>query len=78
MQSGAVDEVWLMPCGDRPDKATLTTSVMHRSITCQLSVNARFQSTFPVHVCDLEVYEPQFIPTLFALQALNERYNGVS
>ena len=36
VQSGAVDEVWLMPCGERPDKPSLTTSVMHRYIMTQI------------------------------------------
>lgn len=49
------DEVWIVPCGSRPDKPSLKTPYMHRLLMCHLAVNTTFGSTFPIRVSDIEV-----------------------
>jgi nicotinic acid mononucleotide adenylyltransferase len=48
------DEVWLIPCGPRPDKPSLKTPAVHRLIMCHLAVNASFGTRFPIKVNDIE------------------------
>ena len=50
-------EVWIVPCGTRPDKPSLKTPYMHRLIMCHLAVNTTFGSSFPIRVCDIEMAE---------------------
>ena len=54
----AADEVWIVPCGTRPDKPSLRTPYLHRLIMCHLAVDTSFGSTFPIRVCDIEMGEP--------------------
>merc|ERR1719161_1967422 len=49
------DEVWLSPCGVRPDKPSLKTPYRHRLIMCHLAVDTLYSSQFPMRVCDLEM-----------------------
>ena len=51
------DEVWIVPCGKRPDKPSLRTPYMHRLLMCHLAVNTTFGSSFPIRVCDMEMEE---------------------
>ena len=53
----AADEVWIVPCGTRPDKPSLRTPYLHRLIMCHLAVDTSFGSTFPIRVCDIEMAE---------------------
>ena len=46
-------EVWIVPCGTRPDKPSLKTPYMHRLIMCHLAVNTTFGSSCPIRVCDI-------------------------
>lgn len=68
------DEVWLVPCGPRPDKPSLVTPANERLIMCHLAVNTSFGSTFPVRVCDLETKEPKALPTLELMKRLEAKY----
>ena len=57
-------EVWIVPCGTRPDKPSLKTPYMHRLIMCHLAVNTTFGSSFPIRVCDIEMAEARCPPKL--------------
>ena len=46
MHSKLVDEVWITPCGPRPDKPSLKTSMIHRLVMCHLAVDTTFGSRF--------------------------------
>ena len=46
MHSKLVDEVWITPCGPRPDKRSLKTSMNHRLVMCHLAVDTTFGSRF--------------------------------
>ncbi|RYG56600.1 hypothetical protein EON66_02515 [archaeon] len=52
----AVDEVWLVPCGPRPDKPSLQVSVEDRVIMTTLAVIGS-GVTLPIHVVPLEAFE---------------------
>jgi nicotinate (nicotinamide) nucleotide adenylyltransferase len=56
VRSGQADEVWLVPCGPRPDKPGLKTPVFDRYCMCQIAVNTVFTPGFPVKVSDAEVH----------------------
>lgn len=68
------DEVWIVPCGARPDKPSLRTPYMHRLLMCHLAVNTTFGSTFPIRVCDIEGPEPQALATYHLMQRLKLEY----
>lgn len=68
------DEVWIVPCGIRPDKPSLRTPYMHRLLMCHLAVNTTFGSTFPIRVCDIEIAEPQALSTYHLMIRLREEY----
>jgi len=68
------DEVWLVPCGVRPDKPSLRTPYMHRMLMCHLAVNTTFGSQFPIRVCDLEMHEPMALSTYHVMEKLGQVY----
>ncbi|CAD7930718.1 unnamed protein product [Amoebophrya sp. A25] len=70
VQTGAVDEVWLMPCGERPDKPSLKTPVRDRYLMTQLAVSEFFQPDFPVYVCELELFQKEYVPTYLVWKGL--------
>ena len=51
------DEVWITPCGPRPDKPSLRTPAIQRWLLCHLALNTTFGSRFPIKICDSEVHE---------------------
>jgi hypothetical protein len=55
--TGLVDEVWLCPCGPRPDKPNMKTSASDRAIMCELAINTMVTPTFPIKVTKHEVDE---------------------
>lgn len=69
-------EVWIVPCGTRPDKPSLKTPYMHRLIMCHLAVNTTFGSSFPIRVCDIEMPEEQALSTYHLMQRLKQDYPG--
>ena len=54
IHSQAADEVWILPCGSRPDKPSLKTSVADRFLMTHLAVESTFTREFPLRVCDIE------------------------
>jgi len=67
------DEVWLMPCGPRPDKPNLSPP-LHRYVMCQLSVNTFFAPTMPIHVSNFEVMASEAFATYDSLAGLRAKY----
>ena len=55
IHTAAADEVWIVPCGVRPDKPSIA-SPLHRYTMCQLAVVTTFSSDFPVYVRDDDIY----------------------
>jgi len=74
LQTKAADEVWVTPCGARPDKASLVTSALHRYIMCCIGIESRYSSQMAIKVCDAEIFEPKSIPTYFLMKKLEEKY----
>jgi nicotinate (nicotinamide) nucleotide adenylyltransferase len=68
------DEVWITPCGSRPDKPSLKTSALDRFLMCHLAVNTTFSSSFPVKVSGVELGRPSAAPTVELLPELDRRY----
>jgi nicotinate (nicotinamide) nucleotide adenylyltransferase len=56
VHSGCTDEVWLCPCGPRPDKASLSPAI-DRYTMCELAVNTTVSPTFPIRVTRHEMDE---------------------
>jgi nicotinate-nucleotide adenylyltransferase len=67
-------EVWIVPCGVRPDKPSLKTPYMHRLIMCHLAVNTTFGSQFPIRVSDIEMPEPMALSTYHLMERLKQEY----
>lgn len=57
MRSGCADEVWLVPCGPRPDKPNLKTSPLDRFCMARIAVNSIFSIDFPVRVSGIECFD---------------------
>ena len=68
------DEVWITPCGGRPDKPSLKTTALNRYLMCQLAVNNTFTGDFPVKVCAFELGKPKAYPTVDLLQELDRKF----
>lgn len=67
-------EVWIVPCGPRPDKPSLKTPYMHRLTMCHLAVNTTFGSQFPIRVSDIEMPEESALSTYHLMQRLKQDY----
>ena len=74
IHSKLADEVWITPCGARPDKPSLKTPALHRLIMCHLAVDTTFGSRFGVKVCDEEMHEPRNVPTVVLMRRLKEAH----
>jgi nicotinic acid mononucleotide adenylyltransferase len=72
------DEVWLIPCGPRPDKPSLKTPAIHRLIMCHLAVNSSFGSTFPMKVNDIEIQEGRALSTYELMSRLKEGHPEIN
>jgi nicotinate-nucleotide adenylyltransferase len=70
IHSRCADEVWLTPCGPRPDKPSLKTPVLHRLIMCHLAVNTTFGARFPVYVKDHEAHLEEAMATYHLIEKL--------
>eukprot|EP00928_Gymnodinium_smaydae_P031884 TRINITY_DN23254_c0_g7_i1.p1 TRINITY_DN23254_c0_g7~~TRINITY_DN23254_c0_g7_i1.p1 ORF type:complete len:563 (-),score=116.91 TRINITY_DN23254_c0_g7_i1:141-1829(-) len=73
IHSGMADEVWLMPCGPRPDKPKLSQP-LDRYIMTQLAVNTFFSPSMPIHASDFEVMADEAFATYDSLCGLREKY----
>lgn len=71
LAANAADEVWVVPCGARPDKASLTMDTYERFASCLLAVESHFQPDQPVFVVPLEVFTPKALPTWELLSVLS-------
>jgi len=78
VHTGVASEVWIVPCGVRPDKPSLKTPYMHRLLLCHLAVNTSFGSSFPIRVCDIEMAETQALSTYHLMQRLRAEYPSKS
>ena len=58
-----VMQVWIVPCGPRPDKPSLTVSSFLRCLHCVLAVEGSFPADFPVYVVPAEVSLPRALPS---------------
>lgn len=73
IHSKQADEVWLVPCGYRPDKPNLSPA-LPRYIMTQISVNTSFSPTMPIFVSDEELPLPKTLPTYDLLNSLRTKY----
>ena len=67
------DEVWFVPCGERPDKQNLSPA-SERLEMVSLAVNEFFPPGFPVRVDPLEVEHGPSIPTAYLMDQLADKY----
>jgi len=74
LHSKLADEVWITPCGKRPDKPSLVTSMVHRLVMCHLAVDTTFGSHFGVKVCDEEADKPRAMPSIVLMRTLSKKY----
>mmetsp|Transcript_10801 Transcript_10801/g.31234 ORF Transcript_10801/g.31234 Transcript_10801/m.31234 type:complete len:248 (-) Transcript_10801:26-769(-) len=77
VHSGKADEVWLVPCGKRPDKPKLKTPPVDRYIMCQIAVNTTFSPDFPIKVSDVECFEPEAMFTYDLLCKLRDMHPDI-
>lgn len=68
------DEVWVVPCGIRPDKPSLKTAYMHRLHMCHLAVNTTYGARFPMRVCEIEMEQESAFMTLDLMKNLQAEY----
>lgn len=73
MRGAGVDQVWLVPCGPRPDKPGLT-SPLDRFCMCRIAVNQAFSVDFSVRVNGTECFAGESMATYDLLCGLREAY----
>lgn len=74
VHSRCADEVWLVPCGPRPDKPGLKTSPLDRYVMCQIGVQTTFATDFPIKVSDIECFSERSYPTYDLLCSLRDKH----
>lgn len=77
VHSKCADEVWLVPCGPRPDKPSLKTPPIDRYCMCQLACNTVFAGKFPVKVSDIECFSGEAFFTYDLLCTLRDRHPNI-
>ena len=70
----SADEVWIVPCGPRPDKPSMTTCARDRLLLTHLAVEATFSSSFPIKVDDEEIERDQALTTPHLLSIYDDKY----
>mmetsp|Transcript_17477 Transcript_17477/g.22774 ORF Transcript_17477/g.22774 Transcript_17477/m.22774 type:complete len:232 (-) Transcript_17477:462-1157(-) len=75
IRSDDVDEVWLTPCGPRPDKK-LKTATHDRWAMCHVAVNSFFPPELPIKVCAVDVHRENAMFTYDLLRKLSQDYRG--
>mmetsp|Transcript_153952 Transcript_153952/g.271851 ORF Transcript_153952/g.271851 Transcript_153952/m.271851 type:complete len:258 (+) Transcript_153952:61-834(+) len=73
VHSHQADEVWLVPCGPRPDKPNLKTPAVERYCMCQIAVNSQFSPGFPVQVSNIDITKEEAAHTYDMLRELQEK-----
>ena len=71
------DEVWVVPCGPRPDKPSLDVHPLQRHAMTLLAVEASFPPSLPIKVAPLELWQPQAVPSYTLLSSLSAAYPDV-
>lgn len=74
VHSCCADEVWIVPCGPRPDKPGLKTSPLDRYCMCQIGVHVTFFAEFPIRVSDIECFSENAFPTYDLLCSLRAKH----
>eukprot|EP01069_Polyplicarium_translucidae_P002574 Polyplicarium_translucidae@DN2069_c0_g1_i2.p1 len=69
LAAGACDEVWLVPCGARPDKV-LIASGLDRLTMLEIAVEDYFASDHRTTVTPIEIHNGSAIPTLELMRRL--------
>ena len=69
-----MDEVWFVPCGERPDKPHLSTAE-HRLKMTRLAVEEFFPEGFPVKIDTIEIEKGPSIPTIYLLDNYHKEYS---
>jgi len=59
IHSECVDELWIVPCGPRPDKPNLKTLAIDRLCMCHIGVNTGFSPLFPVKVSTVDCFKTE-------------------
>jgi len=77
IHSGQTDEVWLLPCGPRPDKPSLKTSTLDRVIMCHLAVATTFGSRFPISVCSDELAEEKALSSYIMMNRMEAKHPSI-
>mmetsp|Transcript_36225 Transcript_36225/g.116021 ORF Transcript_36225/g.116021 Transcript_36225/m.116021 type:complete len:277 (-) Transcript_36225:329-1159(-) len=75
LRSDEVDEVWLTPCGPRPDKR-MSTPTHDRWAMCHVAVNSFFPPELPVKVCEVDVHREEAMFTYDMLRKLSSDFAG--
>mmetsp|Transcript_28666 Transcript_28666/g.56322 ORF Transcript_28666/g.56322 Transcript_28666/m.56322 type:complete len:229 (+) Transcript_28666:52-738(+) len=78
IHSRSADEVWIIPCGPRPDKPSLSTPVNHRIAMCHIAVASVFSATFPVFVNEIEAALPAALSTFHLMEQLQKSHPDYS
>ena len=63
-------QVWVVPCGPRPDKPNMMGSAIDRMVMCELAVNSIFSPQFPVKISNIETHQPKAMFTYDMLSAI--------
>jgi nicotinate (nicotinamide) nucleotide adenylyltransferase len=82
LHSKKVDELWLIPCGKRPDKPSLKTPALNRYIMCQIAVNSKLPMIndgldFAISCHDAELDAPKAYITPVLLRKLDKMYPDI-
>lgn len=77
IHSGQTDEVWLLPCGPRPDKPSVKTSTLDRVIMCHLAVATTFGSRFPISVCSDELAEEKALSSYIMMNRMEVKHPSI-
>eukprot|EP00756_Hemistasia_phaeocysticola_P033528 Hpha_TRINITY_DN16469_c2_g1::TRINITY_DN16469_c2_g1_i1::g.162057::m.162057/K00969/nadD; nicotinate-nucleotide adenylyltransferase len=77
IHSESADEVWLVPCGPRPDKPELTKP-LDRVVMAEIAVNTAFSMEFPVRVWTGEAFAVDHVYTYDMLCALQAQHPNTS
>ena len=71
------DEVWIVPCGNRPDKKSKSDG-KHILNMVNLAIKDVFPDDFPVYVNDIEIQNGDMIGAYHLIKLLQETYGDQS
>lgn len=74
LRAESIDEVWLTPCGPRPDKPSMITPTHDRWAMCHVAVNGFFPPELKVSVCDVDVHRKEAMFTYDLLKLLSREF----